>query len=127
MVRAYLYFNAAIYLLFAAWCTFAPVQTAQQVGYASLSPSGISEYLVVYGGIELGLALLFFHCARSGEERFGLRLALALYVPIVLYRWATLAWLWPVANTTLAVATLETLLLLVAVLLWRRSRERISL
>ncbi len=127
MVRTYLYFNAAIYLLFAAWCTLAPVETAQQVGYAALSHSGISEYLVVYGGIELGLALLFFHCARSGEERFGLRLALALYVPIVLYRWTTLAWLWPVATTTLAVGTLETLLLLLAMLLWQRSWARISL
>lgn len=127
MVRAYLYCNAAIYLLFAVCCTLAPVETAQQVGYAALSHSGLSEYLVVYGGIELGLGVLFLHCARNGEERVGLRLALALYIPIVLYRWATLVWLWPVADTTLAVGTLETILLLFALALWQRSRARISL
>lgn len=125
MLRAYLYFNAVLYVLFAIWCTFAPVQTAQQIGYTSLSRSGMSEYLVVYGGIELGLGALFLHCARS-EPRFGLHLALALYLPIVAYRWATLALQWPVTVTTLAVGTLETALLLVALALWARQRKEIS-
>ncbi len=125
MVRAYLSFNAALYVLFAIWCTFAPAETAQQVGYTSLSRSGMSEYLVVYGGIELGLGALFFHCARS-EPRFGLRLALALYLPIVAYRWTTLALQWPVTATTLAVGALETALLLVALALWARQRKEIS-
>jgi hypothetical protein len=125
LVRAYLNFNAAIFLLFAVWCTFAPIETARQVGYTALSHSGISEYLVVYGGLQLGLALLFFHCAQRGEARFGLRLALTLYAPIVVYRWTTLAWQWPVANATLAIGALETLLLAIALVLWKRSRKRV--
>lgn len=126
MLRIYLYFNAAIYLLFAAWCTVAPLETAQQVGYAALSRSGVSEYLVVYGGIEFGLGILFLISARRGEDAFGLRLALALYLPIVVYRWTTLALQWPVATTTLAIGALETCLLLAALALWAQRRKEIS-
>lgn len=59
MVTLYLYFNAALYALFAAWCTFAPSQTAKSVGYETFSRSGVSEYLVVYGGLQLGLGIFF--------------------------------------------------------------------
>ena len=59
MTSAYLYLNAAIYLLLAVWCTLAPARTAAAVGYASLTRSGQTEYLTIYGGLQLGLAFLF--------------------------------------------------------------------
>jgi hypothetical protein len=126
MLRYYLYFNAFVYVAFAFWCTLEPLQTSQQLGYLMLSSSGQSEYLVVYGGIELGLGAFFFYCARHAE-RAGLVLALALYAPIVLFRWFSIVKLWPVAQTTVAVGSLETALLLVALVLWRKSQGRSSL
>lgn len=118
MVAAFLYFNALLYAVFAAWCTFAPRSTATAMGYSTLSTSGQSEYLVVYGGLQLGLALFFGYCARAGEDRLGLLLALALYLPIVAYRAVTVVRFWPVGSTTLWVAGLEWALLLVSAALW---------
>lgn len=120
MTRTYLYLNAALYLAFAAWCTLFPAQTAQGLGYAALSPSGFSEYLVVYGGMELGFALFFIYCARCAL-RVGLVFSLCLYAPIVAWRWPTVVAHWPVSATTLATGVLEVVLLACAILLLRFS------
>lgn len=120
MLNIYLYFNAALYAAFALWCTFSAAPTARALGYESLSRSGISEYVVVYGGLQLGLALFFVYCVQAGAQRAGLVFALALYVPIVLFRAVSVARQWPVSSTTLATAGIEVVLLAVAVILWVR-------
>lgn len=117
MAAVYLYFNAALYAVFAAWCTLAPHRTAAALGLATATAGGRSEYLVVYGGLQLGLALFFLYCARL-EPRLGLVFALALYAPLVVYRLVTLARFWPVGAVTLAVAVLEAALLVAAAALW---------
>ncbi|PPU93569.1 hypothetical protein [Xanthomonas albilineans] len=122
MAKAYLWFNAALYALLALWCTIWPASTAVAVGYVGLDRSGQSEYLVIYGGLQWGMAFLFGYFARSGQLRNGLLLALAFYVPIVLYRSASLLRLWPVGATTTGLAAFEILLLLAAVALWYKQR-----
>lgn len=122
MVNAYLYLNAALYALLAFWCTLMPSQTAAAVGFQVLDKSGQSEYLVIYGGLQLGMAFLFAYFAWTGQPRNGLVVALAFYVPIVVYRFFTLLKLWPVAPTTTALAVLEWLLLIAGIVLWRRLR-----
>lgn len=118
MIAGFLYFNALLYVAFAAWCTFAPRSTATAMGYSSLTASGQSEFLVVYGGLQLGLGLFFLYCARTGEDRIGLLLALALYGPLVAYRLVTLWRFWPVGGATLWIAGLELVLLLASMGLW---------
>lgn len=119
MTRFYLYFNAALYLLFAIWCTLAPAATAAGIGYVVLSPSGMSEFLVVYGGMELGFAAFFTWCA-SRAERAGLLFALCLYAPIVVWRWSSVATAHgPISAVTLATGALETMLLVAALALLR--------
>lgn len=122
MLKVYLYFNALLYALLAAWCTLMPSQTAAAVGFQVLDKSGQSEYLVIYGGLQLGMAFLFAYFARTDQPRNGLVLSLAFYVPIVIYRAFTLAMLWPVQAATTALAVLEWLLLGTAVYLWARQR-----
>lgn len=122
MTAAYLYLNAAIYLLLAGWCTFAPARTAAAVGYTSLSRSGQVEYLTIYGGLQLGFAFLFAWFAWSQQFRTGLVLAMALYLPIVLYRGIGLLRWWPVEPATLALAVVEWLLLAAALWLWWQGR-----
>jgi hypothetical protein len=124
MANAYLYFNAFIYAAFALWCSLDPTQTARAVGYETLSRSGLSEYLVVYGGLELGLAFFFVWCARKGMQRAGLAFSLALYAPIVVYRLVTVAHHWPVAPLTLGTGVLEIVLLVGAVAAWRSVRAQ---
>jgi hypothetical protein len=121
MQAAYLYLNALLYLLFAVWCSFAPQQTAASLGYESLTSGGRSEYLVVYGGLQVGLAVTFWLLARNSDwHRAGVVVALSLYAPIVLYRSVTVARHWPVGGLTLATAGLEAVLLLGALWLVRR-------
>jgi len=124
MVNAYLYLNAVLYALLALWCTLFPGTTASAVGYQVLSRSGQSEYLVIYGGLQLGMAFLFAYFARTRQPRNGVVLALAFYIPIVLFRAVSMARLWPLEPATLLLALLEWMLLIAAVLLWKTSRPR---
>jgi hypothetical protein len=111
----YLYANAALYVLFALWCTLAPQRTALSIGYTTLSAGGRSEYLVVYGGLQAGLAVMFWLLAQDpARHRLGIVLSIAVYAPIVLYRCVTLARFWPVPSLTVATAALEALLLVAA-------------
>jgi hypothetical protein len=118
MVAFYLWASAVIHAGFAAWCTFDPERTSRAAGYVSLDAAGRSEYVVVYGGLQAGLALCFAWLAAQGLPRLGLQFALALTTPIVLFRLVTLWRNWPVGSTTVALAGLELVLLLAAVALW---------
>jgi hypothetical protein len=112
----YLYANAVLYVVFALWITLSPWATATGVGYETLSRSGRSEYLVVYGGLQLGLAAFFAFAALSEQtQRLGVIFALCLYAPIVAYRVITVIRFWPVQSTTLWVGSLEAGLLLAAI------------
>ncbi len=123
-LKVYLYFNAAMYAVLAAWCTLLPAQTSAAVGFQVLDKSGQSEYLVIYGGLQLGMAFLFAWFAWTSQPRNGLVLSLAFYAPIVVYRTFTLASLWPVQPTTAVLAVLEWFLLAAAVILWKRQHGR---
>lgn len=83
---------------------------------------GQTEYLTIYGGLQLGLAFLFAWFAWTQQMRTGLILAMALYLPIVLYRSAALMRWWPVETATLALAVTEWLMLAAAVWLWWQGR-----
>lgn len=118
MTAIYLYANAALYAAFALWITISPWKTSVSIGYEALSASGRSEYLVVYGGLQLGLAAFFALLAVDSEaHRMGLLFSICLYVPIVLYRLITVGRFWPVASTTLIVGALEIILLVAAIAL----------
>jgi hypothetical protein len=124
MLQFYLWTNAALYALFAVWCTVSPQGTSQALGFAQLNSGGRSEYLVIYGGLQLGLAAFFGACAaRAPWHETGLLLALLIYLPIVAFRWWTFVQHRPVPGLTLAVGVLETLLLLAAVALWLNRGE----
>ncbi|MET0986598.1 MAG: DUF4345 domain-containing protein [Steroidobacteraceae bacterium] len=121
MIAAYLYVNAFLYALFAAWTTLSLEKTSNAMGYEWLSNGGRSEYLVVYGGMELGFAAFFAYAAWHAQwQRIGLIFALCLYAPIVLYRIVTVMKFWPVRALTLQVATVEVVLLIVAAMLFVR-------
>ena len=124
MTAAYLWLNAALYAAFAAWCTLRWASTAQALGFGALDAGGRSEYLTVYGGLQLGLAIVFACTALRPElQRSGLLFALALYVPIVLFRAASAIGHWPLPRTTAAVAVLELVLLAAALALWFGTRR----
>ena len=115
MAQVYLYLSSVLYLALAAWGTAAPQRTALRLGYLTMSDRGRAEYLTTYGGLQVGLAILFLLLARSGEPTLGLRVAIGIYAPILLYRIATGLTNLPAFGSALGAAGLEALLLIVAI------------
>ena len=112
IIEIYLWANAFIYVLFALWCTIKKEQTSFASGFTKLSKSGWSEYLVIYGGLQLGLAFFFAYLALHVElYQVGAIFAMLLYVPIVTYRIITIYHFRPVKRTTLAIGLMEIILL----------------
>lgn len=121
MTAIYLWANALGYLALSIWCTVKAGAVAQALGYTALDDSGRIEFLTLYGGLQLGLALCFAWTAQAAQRhRTGLGLALLLYAPIALFRWVAIAWHWPVGSVSLGVGALEAALLVLALILWWR-------
>lgn len=126
MSALYLYVNALLCALFAVWCTLKMKSAAHSLGYESLTKSGESEYLVMYGGLQLGLAIVFYAFASLPLlNRLGVRFSLALYLPIVVYRLSSIVLRGPVQLMTRAVAALEFTLLAAAVALYFAERAEL--
>ncbi len=79
-----------LYLALAAWCSLSPAVTSQKVGFELKPGSGQSEFLVVYGGLELGLALFFLlPLVRSEFLTASLLCCLVVHACLVLFRTAS--------------------------------------
>jgi hypothetical protein len=125
MAMGYFYLNACLYLAFAVWCTAAPFATSSGLGYLRLSSGGRSEYLVIYGGLQLGVAAIYYLLARAPTAaQLGVMMSIALYAPIVVFRAVTVYSEWPVPTLTVATGCLESLLLAGALWLLLVSRGR---
>jgi hypothetical protein len=116
MIKFYFLLNAALYLLFALWCTFGKEQTAKASGYLTLNNAGWSEYLVIYGGLQLGLAGFFAYLATHAEYfKVGVIFSVMLYIGIVTFRLISMYAYWPMRKPTLMIAGMEVLLLVGAI------------
>lgn len=118
MIVAYLWLNAVLYVGFAAWCSLSPAATARAAGFVELTAGGRSEYLVVYGGLQLGLGFVFAYLAAQGMQRLGLLFALTVTVPLVVFRVISAVRDGPLPGTTLGLAALELGLALAGAALW---------
>lgn len=124
MTPAFLWLNALLFGLFSLLCTLRWPGTSSSLGYVDLNASGRSEYLTVYGGLQLGLGLFFALCAlRPEAHRMGLWMGALLYIPIAGFRWFSVARHGPVGTPTLAVGMLETALACAAVFLLALERD----
>jgi hypothetical protein len=120
MGTVYFIVNAVLYLSLAALCTCRHGQTSRGSGFVVLDNSGHSEYLVIYGGLQLGLGLFYGMLARQPEYApLGAVFSLLLYLPIVLYRLGTWLIYRPTSVVTRGTTVLEILLLVWAFIIWR--------
>jgi hypothetical protein len=121
MIRLYLFLNAAIYVLFGIASMINPDRMQRAVGYFTVDNSGSSEFLVIYAGLELGLAAFYLLAANRSElERPAILFSLCLYAGIVTFRLPSLMIYDPVRRVTLILAAGEVVLLLGAAWLARR-------
>jgi hypothetical protein len=91
MAVVFLWVNAALYAAFAAWCAVLPDKTSSAIGFGFLNPGAKSEFITVYGGLELGMALFFMFAALNPSmHTVGLLFALCLYACLAVFRAYTL-------------------------------------
>jgi hypothetical protein len=91
MARVVLCLFGALYLVLGVWCIVAPEVTARKVGLELVGGAGRSEFIVVYGGLEIALGVFFLWCGRDPALwRAGLFLALISSACLAIARTATL-------------------------------------
>lgn len=59
MTRIVLGLIGAMYVVLGIWCAVQPQTTSRTVGFELTAGTGQSEFLTVYGGLEMGLGLGF--------------------------------------------------------------------
>ncbi len=78
---------ALIYMALAVWCTVDPNTTSEKIGFRLQPGSGQSEFVTVYGGLEMGMALIFLLPLVWHEStRFALVGCLLMHASLVLFR-----------------------------------------
>ncbi|MEY3457264.1 MAG: hypothetical protein RL215_421 [Planctomycetota bacterium] len=76
-----------LYAYLAAWCSLSPQETSRLVGFELRPGSGQSEFLVVYGGLELGLALiLLWPLVQPSAARLALVNCTLIHGCLVVFR-----------------------------------------
>jgi len=119
MTRYFLACVGAAYLALSVWCTVRPSSTADSVGLSLKPGSGQSEYLVIYGGLELALGLFFLWPLRSPRVELDVLLSCAvLHGILVLYRTLGFCLFRNFQQTTLWLAATEWAIFLIAFGLW---------
>jgi hypothetical protein len=108
MVRIYLAVVGIAYLFLGIWCSVAPGQTSKSVGFDLRPGSGQSEYLVVYGGLELAIGLfLIWPIFGASDPSAALRFCLILHGCLVLFRTMSFFLFSEVHTTTYVLAGVE--------------------
>lgn len=121
MAKIYLLVNAALYIIFAVWCTIMPTKTASVLGLALPSASGKSEYITVYGGLEFGVAIFFLLAALRQELLpAGMLFAVCFYSGLIVWRMGTFASISGIGRITYGFAASELVLGIIAILIYAR-------
>lgn len=76
-----------LYVALAVWCTARPEATSSKVGFDLRPGSGQSEFLVIYGGLELALGLFLMAPLFKQDLIFSaLLLCLLVHLCLVAFR-----------------------------------------
>lgn len=102
-----------LYLLSGVWCTFRYQLAAGYVGYELQGNKGAVEFLSVYGGIQLGLALAVLYFSFKKEHvRVATQFTMFISVGLLLFRGGSMSLLgsdpalWVMASVELFIVLL---------------------
>jgi hypothetical protein len=126
--RIFLALIGLIYLYLAVWCSLMPERTSRLVGFELMPGAGQSEFLVIYGGLELAMALIFLLPLLLPRQLLSsLLTCLIIHGCLVLFRSVSF-FLYPdIASMVRTLAISEWLIFLgAAVLFWKEitAKER---
>lgn len=112
------------YLALAGWCVANPEGTARAIGFQLEGGAGRSEYLTVYGGLQLALGLLFLQVWWRPQQTPGmLELCLVVHACLVLARSYSLLTVPGIPSMTKGLAAGEWLILIWSVITWLRWKQ----
>ncbi len=115
MTRIFLAIVGALYVFLAGWCAVQPVKTAKSIGYDLVGGGGLSEYVTVYGGIQLALALIFlWPLYRVEDTNAALAVCLVVHASLVVFRTAGFFMFGDIPSTTYYFAASEWVILLIS-------------
>ncbi len=99
-----------------------PDKTSKAVGFTLQAGSGQSEFLTVYGGLELAIGIAFmWPLYRPAEVDFPLFLCLLIHGCLVAFRTASFLLYSGIPRTTFALAATEWIIFVgAAILYWRK-------
>jgi hypothetical protein len=87
MTKLFLTAVGILYAYLAIWCSVKPAETSVLVGFDLRPGSGQSEFLSVYGGLEMGMACIFlWPLFRPKQLESSLLACLLIHGCLVLFR-----------------------------------------
>lgn len=96
-------------------CSVDPASTSRSVGFTLQPGSGQSEFLVIYGGLELALGIIFLWPLWQREvTRYALVVCVIVHGCLVLFRTAGFLIFDDIASMTYSLAVGEWLIFLVS-------------
>ena len=124
MARKFLAAVGIAYLGLGLWCAVLPERSSDAVGFTLQPGQGQSEFVTVYGGLEVGLGLVFLWPVLSREDiTVALRTCLLVHLGLVIFRTIAFSRFSGFETTTYALATTEWLILLTSAALSRSNRQ----
>ncbi len=122
MARIFLAIVGAAYLVLAGWCALMPDKTSRAVGFSLQTGSGQSEFLTVYGGLQLAIGLAFlWPLLRPSDVAFPLFLCLLIHGCLVAFRTLSFMLYNGIPTTTFALAATEWIIFIgAAALSWKK-------
>jgi len=124
LARIYLTVVGLMYVGLAAWCSIDPATTSTKVGFDRIGGSGQSEFLVIYGGLELGIAMVFLLPWINRDYTHAALLAcLLIHGCLVAFRTVSLFLYSDISSMTYKLAIGEWVILVAGIACWWLSRE----
>jgi len=124
IARIYLSLIGLLYIALAAWCSIDPATTSSKVGFERIGGSGRSEFLVIYGGLELGMALVFLMPWFNRDfTQASLWACILIHACLVAFRMVSFLIYTDMSPLTIRLAIGEWVILLTAIGCWFWTRR----
>ena len=117
--RVFLTAVGILYLGLGIWCAVYPSQTSSKVGFSLRGSSGMSEFVTVYGGLEVGLGLTFLLPLMWPESnRVCLLICILIHGSLVVFRTLSFCLFRNLDPFTLKLAAGEWMIFVVGLAVW---------
>ena len=114
------YIVGLMYLGLGGWCAISPEETSAVVGFELIGGAGMSEFLTVYGGLEIGMGMTFllpFFGTRFLD--YTLLVCVLIHANLVFFRTLSFVFYSDIGSGTYKLAMGEWVIFLLGIILYR--------